>query len=36
LGFYKQANARWHRSQQYQFMCKHKLLMSSLTHPNLF
>jgi hypothetical protein len=28
--------ARWHKSQQHQFMCKHKLLMSSLTHPNLF
>ncbi len=28
--------ACWHKSQQHQFMCKHKSLTSSLTHPNLF
>ncbi len=30
------ANIHWARSQRHRFMCKHKLLMSSLTHPNLF
>ncbi len=26
----------WHKSQRHQFICKHKLLRSSLTHLNLF
>ena len=30
------ATAHWHKSQRHQFMCKHKSLISSLTHPNLF
>jgi len=30
------ADVHWHRSQRHQFMCKHKLLTSSLTRPNSF
>jgi hypothetical protein len=35
-GFVKWANTHWTRSHLHQFMCKHKLSASSLTHPNFF
>ncbi len=30
------ATAHWLESQQHRFLCKHKSMTSSLTHPNLF